>query len=92
MASQLARLDPKKSSPVGAIPAKILKEYPDIFAQNLCNLFNQNDAHSTFPLELKAGEITSLFQKDDASLKKNFRPITVLPAVSKVFERLMHSQ
>ena len=88
--SQLARLDPKKSSPLGAIPAKILKEYPDIFAHNLCNLFNQSVAHSTFPLELKAGEITSLFKKDDASLKKNFRPITVLPAVSKVFERLMH--
>ena len=88
VASQLARLDPKKSSPVGAIPAKILKEYPDIFAQNLCNLFNQSFAHSIFPLELKSGEITSLFKKDDASLKNNFRPITVLPAVSKVFERL----
>ena len=92
VASQLARLDPKKSSPVGAIPAKILKEHPDIFAHNLCNLFNQSVAHSTFPLELKAGEITSLFKKDDAFLKKNFRPITVLPAVSKVFERLIHSQ
>ena len=92
VALQLARLDPKKSSPIGAIPAKILKEYPDIFAQNLCSLFNQSVTHSTFPLELKAGEITSLFKKDDASLKKNFRPITVLPAVSKVFERLMHSQ
>ena len=91
VALQLAGCYPKKSSPVGAIPAKILKEYPDIFAQNLCNLFNQSVAHNTFPLELKAREITSLFKKDDASLKKNFRPITVLPAVSKVFERLMHS-
>ena len=57
VALQLARLDPKKSSPVGAIPAKILKENPDVFAQNLCNLFNQSVAHSTFPMELKAGEI-----------------------------------
>ena len=87
VALQLSRLDPKKSSPVGAVPAKILKEYPDIFAQNLCNLFNQSVAHNAFPLELKAGEITLLFKKDDASLKENFRPITVLPAVSKAFMR-----
>ena len=54
VALQLARLDPKKSSPVGAIPANILKEYPDILAQNLCNLFNQSVAHNTFPLELQS--------------------------------------
>ena len=47
---------------------------------------------STFPEELKAGDITSLFKQEDAFSKKNYRPITVLPSVSKIFERLMQNQ
>ena len=46
----------------------------------------------TFPEELKAGDITSLFKQEDAFSKKNYRPITVLPSVSKIFERLMQSK
>ena len=42
--------------------------------------------------ELKAGDITSLFKQEDAFSKKNYRPITVLPSVSKIFERLMQKQ
>ena len=46
----------------------------------------------TFPEELKAGDITSLLKQEDTLSKKNHRPITVLPAVSKIFERLMGNQ
>ena len=45
-----------------------------------------------FPSEPKTGDISSLFKKDDAFCKKNFRPITVLSSVSKIFERLMYEQ
>ena len=46
----------------------------------------------TFPEELKAGDITSLFKQEDAFSKRNYRPITVLPSVSKIFQRLMQNQ
>ena len=46
----------------------------------------------TFPEELKTGDIASLFKQEDAFSKKNYRPITVLPSVSKIFERLMQNQ
>ena len=36
--------------------------------------------------------ISSLFKKEDASMKKNYRPITVLPSVSKTYERLVQDQ
>ena len=42
--------------------------------------------------ELKAGETTSLFKSLDVFIKKNYRPITVLSAVSKIYERVLESQ
>ena len=45
-----------------------------------------------FPSKLKAGDISSIHSKEDIHVKKNYRPITVLPPVSKVYERLMKSQ
>ena len=38
------------------------------------------------------GEISSLFKSEDSFIKKNYRPITVLPAVSKVYERIIQDQ
>ena len=45
-----------------------------------------------FPKELKAGEVSSLFKSLDAFIKKNYRPITVLSSVSKIYERVLESQ
>ena len=77
---QLEKLNRGKSSPVGSIPAKIIKENSYIFAQILQNHFNANISQNVFPEILKAGDITPLYKKDDNFIKKNYRPITVLPA------------
>ena len=45
-----------------------------------------------FPNELKDGDVSALFKNSDSFHKKNYRPITVLPSVSKVFERLLVNQ
>ena len=45
-----------------------------------------------FPDDLKLADISSLYKKDDYMRKQNYRPISLLPAVSKVFERIMYSQ
>ena len=58
----------------------------------MVSTYNSCISESDFPNELKAGDISSLFKKDDAFSKKNFIPITVLSSVSKVFERLMYEQ
>ena len=45
-----------------------------------------------FPDERKEEEITSLFKNQDAMIKKNYRPITILTSESKIFERILHDQ
>ena len=63
---QIQKLNPKKSSPLNSIPAKILKQNADIFAILLQKIFNSNLSECYFPKELKAGEISSLFKSLDA--------------------------
>ena len=45
-----------------------------------------------FPNEMKDGDASALFKNNDSFHKKNYRPITVLPSVSKVIERLLANQ
>ena len=85
--TQVERLDQIKASPMESIPAKVLKENPDLLLPHLISTYNSCISESYFPNELKAGDISSLFIKDDAFSKKSFRPITVLSSVSKIFER-----
>ena len=47
---------------------------------------------SYFPRELKKVEIITLYKKDDCLKKENNRPVSFLPHVSKIFERLIYKQ
>ena len=48
--------------------------------------------NSEFPDELKLVEVTATFKKDNSTKSKNYKPLSALPTVSKVFERIMHWQ
>ena len=85
-------VDSSKASPINSIPARILKENSDVFCAVIQNLYNYGLSKGIFPKELKARNISSLFKKEDAFMRRNYRPITVLPSVSKIYERMMQDQ
>ena len=45
-----------------------------------------------FPSELKLADVSPIFKKLEAIHKENYRPVSVLPVVSKIFERIMDKQ
>jgi len=47
---------------------------------------------STFLQSLKHARVTLVFKRDDKFLMKNYQPISILPAFSKIYERIMHYQ
>ena len=49
-------------------------------------------SNKEFPDELKFADVTLIYKKDDPNKSKNYRPVSVLPVVSKVFEKIMHDQ
>ena len=63
------------------MPDKILLTKRKIFG-NYANLFPLKNA--VFPDELKLADVTPLYKKSDSEDKTNYRPITVLPLLSKV--------
>ena len=46
----------------------------------------------TFPSNLKNADVTPLYKKTDRLLKVNYRPVSILPTLSKVYENVLHTQ
>ena len=89
---ELENLNPKKANTYGNIPAKHLKQTSDICSTSLHKIVNETINKSNFPSQLKHADISPVFKKDDATNVQNYRPVSVLPAVSKIFERIMQRQ
>ena len=78
--------------PKDSIPANIIKENHDIFTFKLLNDFNYSITHSIFPSNLKHADITPAHKKGDKTDKSNYRPVSILPSMSKIYERLLYLQ
>ena len=63
-----------------------------IFPQVLCNWINDSLKTGAFPDPLKLAEIKAIHKKEDPFDKDNYRPTSILPLISKVFEKFIYSQ
>ena len=63
-----------------------------VTADSLQQLFNQAVTTREFPSNLKNAVVTPVFKKNNPLSKENYRPVSVLPIISKVFEKLMQNQ
>ena len=79
----------KKTSHKSDIPVKIIKENQDLMAYFIFHNFNNA---SEYPASLKYADITPVFKKDDKTDKANYIPISILPNLSKIFERFKQNQ
>ena len=89
---QIMKLNGRKSCGWDNIPPKILKLSADIIAGPLTELINMCITKSWFPKNLKHANVTPIYKKGNHTEKENYRPVSVLPAVSKVFERVLADQ
>ena len=74
------------------IPIRIIKENIDIVSYFLYHNFNNTLSCSTFPTAIKYAEVTPIHKKADRTDKENYRPVSILPNLSKVYERLIYNQ
>ena len=88
---KLSHLSVKKATGVDGIPARLLKTAPAIVG-SLTSLFNSSLVSGMILSEWKAANITPVPKVADGELVKDYRPISVLPIVAKVFEALVHTQ
>ena len=84
--------DLKNSKSVGGkIPTKILKE-SDFTFEILSQCINKSFASGEFPDCLKQANVSPIFKKDDPLDKENYRPISILPLISKVYETILYNR
>ena len=69
-----------------------MKDGAKIPAKSITELFNLSIEKSVFPDECKIAKLKPLYKKGSKLEPKNYRPISLLPVVSKMFERLVHYQ
>ena len=83
----------KEANPFNTIPSKILKISSECSADTLTSLINKCLKNlRKFPSNNKLADVTPIYKKKNPQPEENFRPVSVLPVISKVFERLMEKK
>ena len=89
---EVGKLKIKKASQKTDIPVKIIRENIDVVSYFIYHNFNNLLSCVTFSTALKYADVTPAHKKDDKTNKENYRPISILPNLSKVYERLIYNQ
>ena len=74
------------------IPTKIVIMLKDDINYSMQFIANMMIDQSTFPDQAKISSVTPAFKKDDKMDKMNYRPISVLPCLSKILEKVIFEQ
>ena len=84
----------KVSKPQGPslIPAWALKDAASELVPHLSFIINQSVKELSFPKSLKKAIVIPLFKKGDTEDPDNYRPISLTPCISKIFETLLRDQ
>ena len=82
---------PSDKATVGEIPVDILKNSEFCFRE-LTKCINKAFNENKFQDILKLSDVVPVFKKLDPTDKTNFRPVIVLPLLSKVFEKIIYDQ
>ena len=71
------------------LPAFIMKQCSKLYVKPLCHVLSLSIRQGVFPNELKLAKVLPIYKSDDKRLLKNYRPISVLPFISKIFEKIV---
>ena len=87
-------IDSLKHCAVGwdELPSSIFKENKDPLSKLLMHLINLSLTNGVFPEELKLANLIPIFKSGDNDKIGNYRPVSLLTIVSKVFEKVFFYQ
>ena len=88
----LKNLDVKKATDTFGIPPKLVTMAANTLKNQIPILFNLSITQEICPDKLKTGQINPVHKFESKTLYSNYRPISILPLFSKVFERLMFNR
>lgn len=88
----LMKIKPNKASGLDKIPGKLLKDSATIVAPFLNLIFNSSLSKGIFPNDWKNARVSPIYKSGDRDECGNYRPISVLSNISKIFEKIVFEQ
>ena len=82
----------QNKSTSGTIPTKVLRSLTKEICIPLTDCIHSAVLNGKFPSELKMADVIPIFKKGDPFKKANYRPVSLLPSLSKVCEKLIYQQ
>ena len=89
---QIITAQPNKSCPIDEIPVFIYKQIIIPLSKCISNFYNDSILFGVYPSVLKKSRIIPIFKNGDNASKFNYRPISILSFLAKIFEKLMYSR
>ena len=88
----IQNLNSTKSTGCDGRSFDLIKQLGHIIVEPLSFIINCSLALSIFPDKLKIAKIIPIYKKGDKHQIENYRPISILPVISKVFEKVAYNQ
>ena len=85
-------LDSSKPCQDSDIPTKVIKSNSDILTDAIYSEYNRSLEKSVFPPSMKLANVTPVYKKGNRSEKDNYRPVSILPNLPKIFKRCIYNQ
>ena len=81
-----------KATGIDLVPNNLLKVASPVISPHLSEIFNQCIEYGIFPDDLKIGKVVPIFKSEKRDDPGNYRPISILSAFARIFEKLLYEQ
>ena len=88
----LEALNSKKATGLDDIQSRLLKIAAPAISESLCFLLIFSLTSCNFPSDWKKAKISAIFKKGSKLDSGNYHPISILPVISKLLERIVHTK
>ena len=88
----LINIDEEKAAGLDNLSGRFLKDGASVLAKPISQICNLSIKYSQFPTNCKIAKLKPLFKKGSKTTPKNYRPISLLPLISKIIEIIIHGQ
>ena len=90
--SELKKIEKNKAAGLDELSVVLIKDSASVISKPLSYLLNLSLKTSQVPRDWKIAKITAIFKSADSTNTDNYTPISVLPIISKVLERAVHTK
>ena len=89
---RLKKLNPNKASDIYKVKPIIIKDLATFLAPTITRLFNNAITEHEYPSSLKQTKVIELYKAKDKTLPQNYRPISLIPIIAKIFDQIVNDQ